>query len=77
MNIVTISGTSTAITEYWLPRGFADWKTAPRNLHLMEHLLFIVARAEHLRHDVNMIAVMLRGLGQLRCNVEFHILIES
>jgi hypothetical protein len=43
----------------------------------MKHLLLIVARAEYLRHDVQLMVVMLGGPGQLRCDVEFLILIES
>jgi hypothetical protein len=43
----------------------------------MEYLLFIVARAEYLRHDVQLMVVMLGGLGQLRCDIEFLILMQS
>jgi hypothetical protein len=43
----------------------------------MEHNLFIVARAKYLRHDVQLMGVILGGLGQLRCDVEFLILVES
>jgi hypothetical protein len=43
----------------------------------VEHVLFIEERAEYLGHDVMLMVVMLRGLGQLRCDVEFLIMIES
>jgi hypothetical protein len=43
----------------------------------MEHFLFIGTRAEYLRNDVQLMVVMLGGLGQLRCDVEFLVLIES
>jgi hypothetical protein len=39
--------------------------------------LFIVARAEYFRRDVQLMAVMLGVLSLLRGNVEFLILIES
>jgi hypothetical protein len=39
--------------------------------------LFIVKRAEYLRHDEQLIVVVLDGLGQLRCDDEFLILVES
>jgi hypothetical protein len=39
--------------------------------------LFIVSRVEYLRHNVQLVVVVLGGLGQLRCDVEFLILIES
>jgi hypothetical protein len=42
----------------------------------VEHVLFIVARAEYFQHDVQLMVVMLGGLGQLRSDVEFLILIE-
>jgi hypothetical protein len=42
-----------------------------------EHLLFIVARVEYLRHDAGLMVVVLSGLGQLRSDVEFLVLIES
>jgi hypothetical protein len=37
----------------------------------MEYFLLIVTRAEYLRHDVQLMVVVLGGLGQLRCDVEF------
>jgi hypothetical protein len=43
----------------------------------MKPLLFIVARVENLRHDVEMMVVVLGGLGQLRSDIEFLVLIES
>jgi hypothetical protein len=43
----------------------------------MEHVLFIVARAEYLRYEVKFVIVMLGGLSKLLCRVEFLILIES
>jgi hypothetical protein len=43
----------------------------------MEHVLFVVARVEYLRHDVQLIVDMFGGLEQLDCDVEFLILIES
>jgi hypothetical protein len=36
--------------------------------------LSIVARAKYLRYDVQLIDVMLGGLGQLRCDVELLVL---
>jgi hypothetical protein len=44
----------------------ADCKTASRSLQLVEHLLFIVVRAKYLRHDVQLMVIVLGGLGQLR-----------
>jgi hypothetical protein len=35
----------------------------------MEHVLLIVARAEYLRHDVQLMVVVVGGLGQLLCDV--------
>jgi hypothetical protein len=43
----------------------------------MTHLLFIVARTEYIRHDLQLMVVELGGLGQLRSNFEFLILRES
>jgi hypothetical protein len=43
----------------------------------MKHLLFIVARVEYLRRDVELMFVVLSGLGQLRIDIEFFVLIES
>jgi hypothetical protein len=40
----------------------------------MNHLLFIVARVENLRHDVELMVVVLSGLGQLRSDIEFLVL---
>jgi hypothetical protein len=38
--------------------------------------LFIVARVEYLRDDVEMMVVVLSGLGQLLSDIEFLVLIE-
>jgi hypothetical protein len=43
----------------------------------MENHLFIVARAKYLRNDVQRMVVVLGGLGKLRSDIEFLILIES
>jgi hypothetical protein len=43
----------------------------------MKHLLFIVARVEYLRHNVELMVVVLSGLGQLRSDIEFLVLIVS
>jgi hypothetical protein len=43
----------------------------------MKHLFFIVARAENLRHDVELMIVVLSGLEQLRSDIELIVLIES
>jgi hypothetical protein len=76
VNFVTISGTSTAIIEYdsrvTSPTGKSSYATKNSR-----HLLFIVTRAEYCRHDVQLMVVMLSGLGQFCCDVEFLILIES
>jgi hypothetical protein len=52
-------------------------ETEPRNQQRMKHLLLIVARVENLRHDVELMVVVLRGLGQLRSDIELLVLIES
>jgi hypothetical protein len=43
----------------------------------MKHFLFIVARVENLRHYVQLMVVVLGGLGQLRSDIEFLVVIES
>jgi hypothetical protein len=43
----------------------------------MKHLVFIEARAENFRHYVELMIVVLSGLGQLRSDVEILVLIES
>jgi hypothetical protein len=43
----------------------------------MKHLLLIVARVENLRHDLELMVFVLSGLGQLRSDIEFLVLIES
>jgi hypothetical protein len=43
----------------------------------MKHLLFTVARVECRRHNIQLVVVVLGGLGQLRCDVGFLVLIKS
>jgi hypothetical protein len=43
----------------------------------MKHLLFIVACVEYLIHDAQVMVVVLGGLGQLRSDIGFLVLIES
>jgi hypothetical protein len=59
------------------PGGLSNGETVPRDLQFMKHLLFIVARVEYLRHDVELMDVVLSVLFQLRSDVEFLVLIES
>jgi hypothetical protein len=40
----------------------------------MKHFLFIEARVENLRHYVELMVVVLGGLGQLRTDIEFLVL---
>jgi hypothetical protein len=43
----------------------------------VKHLLFIVTCVEYLRHDIELMVVVLSGLGQLRSVIEFLVLVES
>jgi hypothetical protein len=43
----------------------------------VKHLIFIVVRVEYLRHNVQLLVVMIGGEGQLRSDVELLVLIES
>jgi hypothetical protein len=43
----------------------------------MKHILFIEARVKYLRHDVELMVVVLSGLGQLRSDIEFPVLDET
>jgi hypothetical protein len=61
----------------WFVGGLSNGETAPRDQQLMKYLLFIVARVDNLRHDVELMVVVLSGLGQLRSDIEFLVLIKS
>jgi hypothetical protein len=52
-------------------------ETAPRDQQLVKHLLFIIARVNNLRHDVELMIGVLSGLGHLRSDIKFLVLIES
>jgi UTP:GlnB (protein PII) uridylyltransferase len=59
------------------PSGLSNRETAPSDQQLMKHFLFILARVENLQHDVELMVVVLGGLGQLCSDIEFLVLIES
>jgi hypothetical protein len=54
--------------------GLSNRETAPSDQQLVKHFLFIVARVENLRHDVDLMVVVLGGLGQLRSDIEILVL---
>jgi hypothetical protein len=51
--------------------GLSNGESAPRDQQLVKHLLFIIARVEYLRHDVELMVVVLSDLGHLRSDIEF------
>jgi hypothetical protein len=55
--------------------GLSDGETAPRDQQLVKQLLFIIARVENLRHDIEPMVVVLSDLGRLRSDIEFLVLI--
>jgi hypothetical protein len=81
--IVDITSTTTLVRVVEQEKATRDCKAAIQkhndktHKQLVEHLLFIVARVEYLRHDVELMVVMLSGLSQLRSDVELLVLMES
>jgi hypothetical protein len=59
------------------PGDLSNEETAPRDKQLVKHHLFIVACVEYLRQDVELMIVVLGGLGQLRSDIEFLFLKKS
>jgi hypothetical protein len=54
-----------------------EQEPAPRDQQLVKHFLFIVARVENHRHDVELMVAVLGGLAKLRSDIELLVLIES
>jgi hypothetical protein len=77
MKFVTISGISTAPTEYGYQVASPRLKNRATQLTTDGTFLFIVTCAEYLRYDSQLMVVVLGALGQLLCDVEFLILIKS